>query len=59
MFEMREVTAAQGLFGIFCLVYWMIAVDNADMIALALIALGIGAIVALMSYTAYLTRMED
>ena len=55
---MREATAAQGLFGVFCLGYWMIAVDNPDLIALALIALGIGAIVAFMSYTAYLTRSE-
>ena len=32
--------------------YWMIAVDNPDLITLGLIALGIGAIIAGMSYTA-------
>ena len=37
----------------------MIAVDYPDLIAVALIALGIGSIVALMSYTAYLARMEE
>lgn len=56
---MREVTAAQGLFGVFCLVYAVIAVDSYDMVAVILIALGVGAIVAGMSYTLYLSRMEE
>ena len=40
------MTAAQGFLGLLCLMYWMIAVDNPDLIAVALIAMGIGAIVA-------------